>query len=105
MDIELLYFDGCPNWQQAHDRLADALVATGNAGTPIVLRTVTTPEDAQREGFPGSPMIRIDGADPFASTGAASLSCRVYRTGTGIEGAPALSDLIAAIRDAEHRQP
>ena len=34
MDIELLYFDGCPNWEEARDRLAEALAATGNAGTP-----------------------------------------------------------------------
>ena len=32
MDIELLYFDGCPNWEEARDRLAEALAATGNAG-------------------------------------------------------------------------
>lgn len=101
MDVELLYFDGCPNWQQAHDRLTDALAATGNAGTPIVLRTVTTPEEAQREGFPGSPTIRIDGVDPFTSTGAASLSCRVYRGHGCADVLPDLSSLIAAIRRSE----
>ncbi|WP_226435550.1 thioredoxin family protein [Rhodococcus yananensis] len=101
MDIELLYFDGCPNWQRARDLLADALAATGNASTPIVLRTVATPEDAQREGFPGSPTIRIDGADPFTSTGAAALACRVYRGHGCADGLPDLSSLIAAIRRSE----
>ena len=52
MDIELLYFDGCPNWEEARDRLAEALAATGNAGTPIRLRRIETPEAAERVAFP-----------------------------------------------------
>ncbi|MGW9567026.1 thioredoxin family protein [Prescottella equi] len=98
MDIELLYFDGCPNWQRARDLLADALATTGNADTPIVLRALTTSEEAQRQGFPGSPTIRIDGADPFASTGVAALACRVYRGHECADGLPDLSSLIVAIR-------
>ncbi len=62
MDIELLYFDGCPNWEEARGRLAEALAATGNAGTPIRLRRIETPEppnarpslDPRRSGSTGS---------------------------------------------------
>lgn len=79
MDIELLYFDGCPNWQLARDRLAEALAATGNAGTPIRLRRIETPEAAERAAFAGSPTIRIDGIDPFGPTEGVGLTCRVYR--------------------------
>ncbi|WP_256922658.1 DF family (seleno)protein [Rhodococcus rhodochrous] len=103
MDIELLYFDGCPNWEEARDRLAEALAATGNAGTPIRLRRIETPEAAERTAFPGSPTIRIDGTDPFAPTDGVGLSCRVYRTVTGLGGAPSVADLILALRQAEDR--
>ena len=103
MDIELLYFDGCPNWEKARDRLAEALAATGNAGTPIRLRRIETPEAAERTAFPGSPTIRIDGTDPFAPTDGVGLSCRVYRTVTGLGGAPSVADLILALRQAEDR--
>ena len=103
MDIELLYFDGCPNWELARDRLAEALAATGNAGTPIRLRRIETPEAADRAAFPGSPSIRIDGIDPFDPTEGVGLTCRVYRTADGLEGAPSPADLILALRQAEGR--
>ena len=103
MDIELLYFDGCPNWEEARDRLAEALAATGNAGTPIRLRRIETPEAAERVAFPGSPTIRIDGIDPFAPTEGVGLTCRVYRTADGLEDVPSTADLITVLRHAEHR--
>ncbi|AOD24843.1 thioredoxin family protein [Rhodococcus pyridinivorans] len=104
MDIELLYFDGCPNWQLARDRLAEALAATGNAGTPIRLRRIETPEAAERAAFAGSPTIRIDGIDPFGPTEGVGLTCRVYRTADGPGGAPSTAELIDVLRRVEGRQ-
>lgn len=97
MDVTLLYFDDCPNWRDADHRLqtlAEELDLT------ISRREVTTPEEADRLGFRGSPSILIDGRDPFASgdepTG---LACRVYDTPTGPAGAPSLAQLRAALTE------
>lgn len=104
VDIELLYFDSCPNWQVARDRIAQALAETGNAGTPITLRTIDTPDEAEREAFPGSPTIRIDGVDACGPATGVGLTCRVYQTADGPAGAPTVADLVAAIRRAELRR-
>lgn len=101
MDIELLYFDDCPNWQVARDRIAQALAETGSAGTSIVLRTIDTPDEAEREAFPGSPTILINGVDAFGPTTGVGLTCRVYQTPGGPAGAPTVDDIVAAIRRAE----
>jgi hypothetical protein len=49
---------------------------------------------AERVGFRGSPTILIDGRDPFA-TGAEpiGMSCRVFRTEDGAQGAPTEAQL------------
>ncbi|MFX1787045.1 thioredoxin family protein [Prescottella equi] len=104
VDIELLYFDSCPNWQVARDRMAQALAETGNAGTPITLRTIDTPGEAEREAFPGSPTIRIDGVDACGRAAGVGLTCRVYPTADGPAGAPTVTDLVAAVRRAELRR-
>ena len=115
MDIELLYFDGCPNWEEARGRLAEALdaflsgtlAAWAGGGSVVLIRNPNGDQAprlaAERAAFPGSPTIRIDGIDPFAPTDGVGLSCRVYRTVTGLGGAPSVADLILALRQAEDR--
>lgn len=94
MQVTLLYFDGCPNWQTTYrqlETLADeARVRTG--------RQVTTPEDADRLTFRGSPTVLVDGDDPFA-TGSepVGLACRVYVTDAGLAGAPTEQQLREAL--------
>ncbi|WP_093656964.1 DF family (seleno)protein [Streptomyces radiopugnans] len=102
MDIELLYFAGCPNRHLAEERLRQALQATGHADLEIRLRPVETDEEAQAMRFPGSPTIRIDGRDPFAVTDQAAygLTCRVYTTPEGPAGAPTVDQLTRAVTDA-----
>ena len=98
MDLTLRYFDGCPNWITADERLKDALRVTGVTAT-VNYETVETPGDAERTGFRGSPTILIDGEDPFADqAGRVGLTCRMYRTEQGPEGAPSLEQLVVAIR-------
>ena len=95
MKVELLYFDGCPNWRTADERLRE--LAT-EYGFQLGRRLVTTPEEARMAGFRGSPTILIDGRDPFASGDEPfSLSCRVYRTPAGIAGAPSIDQRLAEI--------
>ena len=96
MDVELLYFEGCPSWRVMDDRLCVLGAEFGFEHERIL---VDTPEAAQRVGFLGSPTVRIDGHDPFAQPGAAvGLSCRVYPSADGLTGCPGLAELRAAFR-------
>ena len=83
MRIELLWFSGCPNWQKTDARLRQAVLLAGVDGD-VVLIEVTTPEDAERFRFRGSPTVLVDGRDPFAEVSdPVGLSCRVFRTPDG----------------------
>ena len=44
----------------------------------FVEREIVSEEDAARERFPGSPTVRVDGADLFPTDEPPSLSCRIY---------------------------
>jgi hypothetical protein len=98
MRVELLYFDGCPNWKVADDRLTEALTELGRDDIVVEHRLVDTPEQAEELAFTGSPTIRIDGTDPFA-TGQeqVGLACRVYATPTGLGGSPDTAQLVQAL--------
>ncbi|MFA5564687.1 MAG: thioredoxin family protein [Acidimicrobiia bacterium] len=97
MKIELLYFDDCPNWKVAAERLADV---AGDRGLTVERRLVTTPEEAEAARFRGSPTILVDGEDPFASGDEPfGLACRVYQTLDGLAGSPTTEQL-EAILDA-----
>jgi len=99
MDITLLYFEDCPNWKIAEERLA--VIAAERPDVTVVRHLVETPQEAERLGFLGSPSIQVDGVDLFAQPGAqVGLTCRRYPTPHGYEGAPTLEQLRAALPDA-----
>ncbi|MFQ5558136.1 MAG: thioredoxin family protein [Acidimicrobiales bacterium] len=92
MDVTLLYFDDCPNWKIADERLS--AVAEELDAVTIHRQLVDTTEDAVRFGFRGSPSILVDGVDPFAAPDApVGLSCRVYQTPDGPAGSPTVEQL------------
>ncbi len=96
MDIALLYFDDCPNWKVAEERLA--AIAAERADLEVTRHLVDTLEEAERVGFHGSPSILVNGVDVFAEPDAGvGLSCRVYRTPDGPAGAPTVEQLRAAL--------
>ena len=98
MHVELLYFDGCPNWQLADERLRVALAQVGQDDVRVQHRQVTSPEQAETAGFRGSPTILVDGLDPFAEPDApVGLSCRVFRTEAGLVGVPTVEQLRAVL--------
>lgn len=98
MRVELLYFDGCPNWKLADERLSVALSTLGRADVVVERRQVETPEQAEELAFVGSPTIRIDGTDPFASaTERVGLACRVYATSAGLSGSPETAQLLKVL--------
>jgi len=95
MKLELLYFDDCPNWTTASERLT---AVAASRGLVVERRTVATVEEAEAERFRGSPTILIDGRDPFASGDEpVGLACRVYQTPDGPAGSPTIEQLEAVI--------
>ncbi len=62
MEIELLYFDGCPSYRRPEKSLREVLVEEG-LETALKLVAVNNDEEAQRLRFPGSPTIRVNGQD------------------------------------------
>lgn len=95
MELEVLHIDDCPNWEQAGDRLRQALAATGLDDVPIRFRLIRTAEDASGSGFAGSPTITVDGEDLFPSEGRTNdLACRVYFTPSGLAGLPTVDQLV-----------
>lgn len=82
VEIELLYFDGCPSWERAWAELGRALAASKTAAA-IRLRNVETLPEAERHGFAGSPTLRIDGRDLEGYDGPAVLACRRYQSSGG----------------------
>lgn len=96
MDIALLYFDDCPNWKIADERLA--FVAADRPDLRVSRHLVETLEEAERVGFHGSPSILVDGVDVFAEPDAGvGMSCRVFHTPDGLAGAPTVEQLRAAL--------
>lgn len=99
MDITLLYFEDCPNWKVADERLT--ALGAERPDLRVTHRLVDTPAEAQRTGFHGSPSIHVDGVDVFATLDAeVGLSCRRYPTPDGYEGAPTLDQFRAVLADA-----
>ena len=93
MKIQLLYFDGCPNWQVMRATLAE-LLAESASSAEIELVLVETQEAAEQWRFRGSPTVLIDGEDPFLETDAPiGLSCRIYQTAEGLAGSPSRDQL------------
>ena len=100
MRVQLLYFDECPNWQVTDARLREALEILGR---PVEVEQVlvTTPEEAERWNFRGSPSVLVDGEDPFAQPRTpVGLSCRLYRTPEGLGGSPTVDQLVEVLSRA-----
>ena len=93
MKIELLYFDGCPSWQNGLKNLETALQEEGLPVSVEIVK-VADDKDAARLKFLGSPHFRVDGQDLWPEERENySLSCRVYPTPEGIKGFPTVAML------------
>jgi hypothetical protein len=100
VELEVLYIDDCPNWEEAGSRLRDALQISGHDSTRIRYRVLRTAADVEGTAFAGSPTITLDGIDLFPSAGATSdLACRIYQTPTGLAGLPTTEQLVGRIKD------
>jgi len=97
--VTIRYFDGCPNWKIALDRVHEALEQVEETGAELVLEKIETYQQAEQVSFLGSPSVLIGGRDPFAdSDSRVGLSCRVFRTESGTEGAPSVHQIVEVLR-------
>jgi hypothetical protein len=106
MELTVLTVPGCPNAAAFEERLAAAL--TGYPDAVVRRRQVADEQEAAETGMAGSPILLINGTDPFAATGQGpGLSCRIYRDAAGrLAGAPSVEDLRRALEQANaHDQP
>src|SRR6185369_15885690 len=83
--VELLWWEGCPSWERALEMVRAEAEQAGIGADAVAVTEIATDADAEREGFPGSPTIRIDGEDiqPPDPEVPAGLTCRVYRRRDG----------------------
>lgn len=97
--VEFLWWEGCPSWERALERLGGEMEALGLDPELIERREVGTEEAARREGFPGSPTIRVDGRDvQDPGDQPVGLTCRLYRLRDGrISPLPDAADLREAL--------
>ena len=99
MQIEVLYFDGCPSYRTAEKILREVLAKEGMEAE-VDMVAVNNDEEAQRLRFPGSPTIRVDGQDlfPVRERENWSLGCRIYTTPEGLRGSPTAEMLREVLR-------
>lgn len=103
--IELLWWAGCPSWEDALALLREEADAAGFDPDEIAVIELTSDEQAAALGFPGSPTIRVGGADVQDPGGnPIGLSCRVYRRADGrVSPLPDREQLRGALRTAGGR--
>lgn len=101
--MELLWWAGCPSWEQALHLVREEMAAAGLDPELLEVRELRSDEEAERERFPGSPTIRIEGRDvQDPGEEPIGLSCRVYRLRDGrISALPDPADLRDALRAPE----
>jgi hypothetical protein len=107
MKIELLYFDGCPDYEAFASHLDQLLNAHG-IHTQFEHVPVTTREDAERLRFLGSPTLRVNGCDVDSNASERTdygLQCRLYRMDKEFRGTPLDEWILEAIdQPQEHVQ-
>jgi hypothetical protein len=98
--VELLWWRGCPSWPQAFELVREQMAAAGLDPESLEAVEIETDAAAEREGFVGSPTIRVDGRDiqPPAEPEPAGLTCRVYHLRDGrVSPLPDPADVLEAL--------
>jgi hypothetical protein len=102
MQINLVYFDGCPSWEEALANLKAALAAEG-LEADIRLVKLEDNGAAVRLKFLGSPSFQVNGKDWWPEERIRyDLSCRIYPTPQGMKGAPTIEMLREKLRITNH---
>ena len=101
--VELFWWEGCPSWESALAMLRSEMEAAGHDPEAITVTEVTSDEQAEHLGFPGSPTILVDGQDvQDPGQNPIGLSCRVYsHPDGGVSPLPDPSDIRVALARAK----
>jgi hypothetical protein len=102
VEIELLYFDGCPSHAALLPHLRELLARAG-VSAPVRERRVESDGAAQRTQFLGSPTLRVNGVDVEPGAGERTdygLRCRLYASGDGLRGTPRDDWVLDAVQAA-----
>ncbi len=102
MRVELLYTEDDPGYMAARQNLVEVL-SEDAFETPIQMIAIGSHEDAELLGFPGSPTIRIDGADidPDSATGIGT-GRRTYGGDGPVPGKPLIRRAVERARGWGH---
>lgn len=98
--VEILYFDGCPSYAAIAPAIRDA---AAREGADVELVRIESLQQAEREGFLGSPTVRVDGVDVDPGAPARDdygMKCRLYLTPEGRVPVPPKAWVRAALRRA-----
>ena len=102
MKVEVLYFEGCPNYEALLPHLRELLRAA-DVSTHVELVRIDDSDVAARERFLGSPTVRIDGEDVEPGADRCTdygLKCRLFQTSEGLRGTPDDEWVLAALERA-----
>lgn len=102
MKVELLYFNGCPGYEELSERLPRLLERAG-VDAEIEARRVDSEQAADRESFLGSPTVRVNGrdVDPSPHDRSYGLRCRLYAGEDGLRRVPPDDWIVEALRAGE----
>ena len=103
MKVEVLFFDGCPNFESLLPHLRALLNAGEAEDAAIALVRVEDADTAEAERFLGSPTIRIDGQDVEPGVNRRTdfgVKCRLFATPDGLRGLPADERVLRALERA-----
>ncbi len=106
MRIELLYFEGCPNYRDAH-MVLNHVLQSRSVDAAVVKSFRVDAASATEVRFAGSPTIRVNGTDiepEFEDAGDYSLRCRLYPTACGGTHIPDVRWIESAIDEALQRE-
>lgn len=98
MAYDLRVIRGCPHGTTALELFRAALTAEGRDPEQVRVREVRSEKEASALHFQGSPSFMSAGLDLFPVNSAPALSCRLYRSETGVAGLPSSASLRAALR-------
>lgn len=103
MRIEMLSLEECPNRYVTLERLRLALERE-HLTVEIHDILVTDPAHAEKLRFLGSPTLRVNGLDVEPSARVSEhfgFMCRTYQSEHGVDGAPSLDTIRAALQVAK----
>lgn len=99
MNVEILYFEGCPNHAPALEMVRRVLDRE-KIRAEVRLIEVTDEKAAETVRFLGSPSVRVDGMDiePGREDDPHFYGCRTYTVGGRTVGVPPEGWLVDALR-------